>query len=67
MSRVGDLSPEGEYWSDCWRGRHRPDETPDVNLPHDDDRKIVGHILDAKGDKLHTVKRPGAVEFGYRR
>ena len=28
MSRVGDLSPEGEYWSDCWRGRHGPDEHP---------------------------------------
>lgn len=43
-----------------------PGDQRPPDLTTDDDRDIVGTILDAKGKPLHTVRRRGAVEFGYR-
>lgn len=33
----------------------------------DADRDVVGTILGPSGDPMHTVKRSGAVEFGFHR
>lgn len=66
MARVGDMSPSGEYWSDCWRGRWATPEPPPAEVEHDADRHVIGRILGPKGETARTVRRPDAVRFGYR-
>lgn len=45
----------------------KPDVVERPTAEADLDRNVVGTILGPKGQPLHTVKKAGAVEFGYRR
>lgn len=51
---------------DAW-DHPESDGTPWPEATTDDDRDVVGTILGPKGVPLHTVKRAGAVEFGFQR
>lgn len=50
---------------DAW-GHPEVDGSPWPEATTDDDRNVVGTILGPSGRPLHTVMRPGVVEFGYR-
>jgi LmbE family N-acetylglucosaminyl deacetylase len=60
-------NPDWRWDETLIRTHPTPDHHPHPHADHDTDRRIVGTILDAKGKPLHTVKRAGSVEFGYRR
>lgn len=56
----------GPQQVDAWDHPENPG-APFPDASTDDDRDVVGTILGPNGKALHTVKRPGAVEFGFRR
>lgn len=53
---MGRMPPHRHPWAE---------DRPSPLVDHNTDRKIIGTILDAKGQPLHTVKRPDSVDFGY--
>lgn len=63
--RAPDRTPKGWDWRDTL---DNPADAPEaVGVHSDADARIVGTILGPSGEPLHTVKKAGSVDFGYRR